>query len=60
MEEKDDILEQQIKFREEMLRQYVNIIKTKRGGTLGQNPVIDHALEELNKLYKLREKKGKK
>ena len=56
MEKKDDILEQQIKFREELLKQYVEIAKLKNGGKLGKNPVIDQALDELNRLYELRKK----
>lgn len=56
MKDKDDIIEQQIKFREELLRQYLEIVKAKNGGKLGNNPVIDHALEELNKIYKQRKK----
>ena len=56
MDLKDDILEQQIKFHEEMLRQYIDIVKKRNGGNLGKNPVIDHALDELGKLYKKRKK----
>lgn len=56
MEKNDEILEQQIKFREELLKQYVEIVKLKNGGELGKNPVIDKALDELNRLYKLRKK----
>lgn len=56
MKEKDDILEQQIKFREELLRQYIEIIKLRHGGKQSQNEVIDTALDELEKLYKRRKK----
>ena len=56
MEQKDDILEQQIKFREELLRQYIEINKIRNGGKQSKNEVIDHALDELGKLYKRRKK----
>lgn len=56
MEEKDDILEQQIKFREELLRQYIEINKMRNGGKKSKSEVIDHALDELGKLYKRRKK----
>lgn len=56
MEEKDEILEQQIKFREELLRQYIEINKMRNGGKKSKNEVIDHALDELGKLYKRRKK----
>lgn len=56
MEQKDDILEQQIKLREELLRQYIEINKMRHGGKKSKNAVIDHALDELEKLYKKRKK----
>ncbi len=56
MKEKDDILEQQIKFQEELLRQYLEINKFRHGGKKSKNEVIDTALDELGKLYKKRKK----
>ncbi|MBR1467334.1 MAG: hypothetical protein IJ606_01745 [Bacteroidaceae bacterium] len=52
----DDILEKQIRFYEELLRQYIEINKMRNGGEASKNEVIDHALDELGKLYKKRKK----
>ena len=51
----DEFLEKRIKFKEELLRQYIELLKTKEGSDYN-NPTIDVMLEELSKLYKQRKK----
>lgn len=54
--ENDDILENQIRFYEELLRQYIDINKLRNGGKTSKDEVINRALDELGKLYKKRKK----
>ncbi len=51
----DEILESQIRFKEEILKQYLRIAKASGKG-MGTEKVIDRLLEELRELYRLREK----
>lgn len=50
----DEILEMQIKFKEELLRQYKRISDLSGISDKSQEQTIDRLLEELSELYKQR------
>lgn len=51
----DDILESQIKFKEQLLRTYQRLARLSRHNGHAYEAAIDEMLDELQKLYKQRE-----
>lgn len=56
MEEEDDILEMQIKFKEELLRQYQRLSEKSGISPSTQEETTNEILDNLSELYKKRNK----